>query len=210
MKLDGLSKTQKKPAQGQNAMETIDKNSGGSNALLELTADVVAAYVSNNVVPASELSNLIADVHSALGRVGGSPVAEEPAENQKPADNPKKSVHDDFNICLEDGKKSKSLKRHLMTHYKLTPAASISVLTKDQAETDRLWTALLEGGGQESMCGWLEDRFGVSWQIVPEVLPMVINDANRAPGMCAQQAVMTMRKIDIAAIKAAFAGESLQ
>ena len=95
-------------------------------------------------------------------------------------------------------------------HYKLTPAASISVLTKDQAETDRLWTALLEGGGQESMCGWLEDRFGVSWQIVPEVLPMLINDANRAAGMRAQQAVMTMRKIDIAAIKAAFAGESLQ
>ena len=95
-------------------------------------------------------------------------------------------------------------------HYKLTPAASISVLTKDQAETDRLWTALLEGGGQESMCGWLQDRFGVSWQIVPEVLPMLINDANRAAGMRAQQAVMTMRKIDIAAIKAAFAGESLQ
>lgn len=84
------------------------------------------------------------------------------------------------------------------------------MLTKDQAETDRLWTALLEGGGQESMCGWLEDRFGVSWQIVPEVLPMLINDANRAAGMRAQQAVMTMRKIDIAAIKAAFAGESLQ
>ena len=95
-------------------------------------------------------------------------------------------------------------------HYKLTPAASISVLTKDQAETDRLWTALLEGGGHESMCGWLEDRFGVSWQIVPEVLPMLINDANRAAGMRAQQAVMTMRKIDIAAINAAFAGESLQ
>ena len=84
------------------------------------------------------------------------------------------------------------------------------MLTKDQAETDRLWTALLEGGGQESMCGWLEDRFGVSWQIVPEVLPMLINDANRAAGMRAQQALMTMRKIDIAAIKAAFAGESLQ
>ncbi len=95
-------------------------------------------------------------------------------------------------------------------HYKLTPAASISVLTKDQAETDRLWTALLEGGGQESMCGWLEDRFGVSWQIVPEVLPTLINDADRAAGMRAQQAMMTMRKIDIAAIKAAFAGENVQ
>ncbi len=104
-------------------METIDKSYGATSALLELTADVVAAYVSNNVVPASELSNLISDVHSALGRVGGSPVVEEPAEKQKPAVNPKKSVHDDFIICLEDGKKFKSLKRHLMTHYKLTPEA---------------------------------------------------------------------------------------
>lgn len=95
-------------------------------------------------------------------------------------------------------------------HYKLTPAASISVLTKDQAETDTLWAALLNGGGQESMCGWLEDRFGVSWQIVPEVLPKLINDADQAAGMRAQQAMMTMRKIDIAAIKAAFAGETAQ
>lgn len=95
-------------------------------------------------------------------------------------------------------------------HYKLTPATSISVLTKDQAETDKLWAALLDGGGQESMCGWLEDRFGVSWQIVPEVLPKLINDANRAAGMRAQQAMMTMRKIDIAGIEAAFAGESVQ
>ncbi|MFN4025088.1 MAG: VOC family protein [Hyphomonas sp.] len=94
--------------------------------------------------------------------------------------------------------------------YKLTPAASISVLTKDQAETDRLWAALLEGGGQESMCGWLEDRFGVAWQIVPEVLPRLINDADRAAGMRAQQAMLTMRKIDIAAIEAAFAGEAVQ
>lgn len=92
--------------------------------------------------------------------------------------------------------------------YKLTPAASISVLTKDQAETDRLWSALLAGGGQESMCGWLEDRFGVAWQIVPEVLPRLINDADRAAGMRAQQAMLTMRKIDIAAIEAAFAGET--
>lgn len=94
--------------------------------------------------------------------------------------------------------------------YKLTPAASISVLTKDQAETDRLWTALLEGGGKESMCGWLEDRFGVAWQIVPEMLPMRINAADRAAGQRAQAAMMTMRKIDIAGIEAAFAGEEVR
>lgn len=89
--------------------------------LMELTAEVVAAYVSNNSVPAGELPNLIADVHSALGRMGtpAAPVAV--VEKQKPAVNPKRSIHDDYIICLEDGKKFKSLKRHLMTHYGLTP-----------------------------------------------------------------------------------------
>lgn len=93
--------------------------------------------------------------------------------------------------------------------YKLTPAASISVLTKDQAETDRLWAALLEGGGQESMCGWLEDKYGVSWQIVPEILPRLIGNEDREAGLRAQQAMLQMRKIDIAKIKAAFAGENV-
>jgi len=88
--------------------------------LIELTADVVAAYVSNNPVPVGELPNLIADVHAALGRVGSAP-EQTPTEKQKPAVSPKKSIHDDYLICLEDGKKFKSLKRHLMTHYGLTP-----------------------------------------------------------------------------------------
>ena len=99
----------------------MDEQQGkNSEVLVELTADVVAAYVSNNPVPVSELSNLIADVHAALGRVtyGGE---QAPVEKQKPAVNPKRSVHDDYIICLEDGKKFKSLKRHLMTHYGLTP-----------------------------------------------------------------------------------------
>jgi len=99
--------------------ETFPKN---IDTLIELTADVVAAYVSNNPVPASELPNLIADIHAALGRVGGNVSPEpQPVDKQKPAVNPKKSVHDDYIVCLEDGKKFKSLKRHLMTHYGLTP-----------------------------------------------------------------------------------------
>lgn len=97
-----------------------DQQTKNDEVLIELTADVVAAYVSNNPVPASELSNLIADVHAALGRVNRS-AEQAPAEKQKPAVNPKRSVHDDYIICLEDGKKFKSLKRHLMTHYGLTP-----------------------------------------------------------------------------------------
>ncbi|TWG65292.1 MULTISPECIES: MucR family transcriptional regulator [unclassified Aminobacter] len=97
--------------------ETVARN---GEMLIELTADVVSAYVSNNPVPVGELPNLIADVYAALGRVEGA-VEQAPTDKQKPAVNPKKSIHDDYLICLEDGKKFKSLKRHLMTHYGMTP-----------------------------------------------------------------------------------------
>ncbi len=90
------------------------------DSLIELTAEVVAAYVSNNPVQVGDLPALIADIHAALARVGGA-VEAAPAEKPKPAVNPKKSVFDDYIVCLEDGKKFKSLKRHLMTHYGLTP-----------------------------------------------------------------------------------------
>ena len=91
-----------------------------NNILIELTADVVSAYVGNNTVSLNDLPNLIADVHVALGNanVGGSGAA---AEKQKPAVPPKKSIHHDYLICLEDGKKFKSLKRHIRTHYDLSP-----------------------------------------------------------------------------------------
>lgn len=92
-------------------------------------------------------------------------------------------------------------------HYKLTPAASISVLTKDQQETDDLWSKLLQNGGEESQCGWLTDRFGVSWQIVPEVLPRLINQEDKVAGKRVQEAMMQMRKIDIATIEAASTGD---
>lgn len=91
-------------------------------------------------------------------------------------------------------------------HFKLNEAASISVLTKDQAETDALWQALTANGGEESMCGWLKDRWGVSWQIVPEVLPRLINQPDKAAGKRVQEAMMQMRKIDIASIEAASTG----
>ena len=97
--------------------ETVARN---GEMLIELTADVVSAYVSNNPVPVGELPNLIADVYAALGRVEGA-VEQAPTDKQKPAVNPKKSIHDDYLICLEDGKKFKSLKRHMMTHYGMTP-----------------------------------------------------------------------------------------
>ena len=101
-------------------MELSELPAKNDEMLIELTADVVAAYVSNNPVPAGELPNLISDVHLALSKVGALP-EQAPVDKQKPAVNPKRSVHDDYIICLEDGKKFKSLKRHLMTHYGLTP-----------------------------------------------------------------------------------------
>lgn len=90
--------------------------------------------------------------------------------------------------------------------FALTPAASIVVTTEDQAETDRLWAALIADGGEESRCAWLVDRFGVSWQIVPRVLPQLIGGADPEGAARATEAMMGMRKIDIAALEAAYRG----
>ena len=95
-----------------------DQTSDGD--LIDLAADIVSAYVSNNTVPASDLPALIADVHRALSRTQMGMNEPEP-EPLKPAVNPKKSVFPDYIVCLEDGKKFKSLKRHLRTHYDLSP-----------------------------------------------------------------------------------------
>jgi predicted transcriptional regulator len=92
----------------------------GVAELIDLTADIVSAYVSNNSVAASDLPKLIAEVHQALGRATNGMVEVE-SEPLKPAVNPKKSVFPDYIVCLEDGKKFKSLKRHLRTHYDLSP-----------------------------------------------------------------------------------------
>ncbi len=91
-------------------------------------------------------------------------------------------------------------------HYAQTPAASISVLTEDQAETDKLWGELTASGGQESQCGWLIDRWGVSWQIVPRKMPELLGSPDRAAAGRVQAAMMIMTKIDIAALEKAFAG----
>jgi len=82
--------------------------------------------------------------------------------------------------------------------YKLTPAFSLSVSCKDQAEVDFYWNKLLEGGGRESQCAWLQDRFGLSWQIVPEALPRYLADKDRAKANRVMQAMLQMRKIIVA------------
>jgi predicted transcriptional regulator len=89
---------------------------------IELAADIVSAYVSNNPVPANELASLIQEVHSALLRVtSGAVAAPTSSEAPKPAIAVKKSLNSDYIICLEDGKKFKSLKRHLRTQYNMSP-----------------------------------------------------------------------------------------
>jgi len=90
--------------------------------------------------------------------------------------------------------------------YKFTEAFSLMVDCDSQEEVDRLWDRLIEGGGAPSQCGWLKDRFGLSWQITPGVLMKMIGDKDRAAAGRAMQAMLKMTKIDIAALKRAFEG----
>ena len=91
-------------------------------------------------------------------------------------------------------------------HFKHNEAFSFQIATDDQAETDRLWNAIIKGGGQESQCGWCKDRWGVSWQITPRALIEAVASPDKAAARRAFEAMMGMKKIDIAAIEAARAG----
>ena len=92
--------------------------------------------------------------------------------------------------------------------YKPNEAVSFQVFTEDQEETDRYWNAIVGNGGSESECSWCKDKWGFSWQIVPRVLMAAISSPDAAVAKRAFEAMMTMRKIDIAAIEAAVAGET--
>ncbi|PMR72530.1 VOC family protein [Billgrantia endophytica] len=85
-------------------------------------------------------------------------------------------------------------------------AFSFQVATEDQDETDRYWNAIVGNGGQESQCGWCKDKWGISWQITPVALTKAFTSSDRAAAKRAFDAMMTMRKIDIAQIEAAFRG----
>ena len=87
--------------------------------------------------------------------------------------------------------------------FKHSEAFSFQVATADQAETDRYWNAIVGNGGQESACGWCKDKWGLSWQITPIALTKAVTDPDRAAAKRAFEAMMTMKKIDIAAIEAA-------
>ena len=90
--------------------------------------------------------------------------------------------------------------------FKHNEAFSFQIATDDQAETDRYWNAIVGNGGQESACGWCKDKWGLSWQITPIVLSKSITDPDPAVAQRAFEAMMTMRKIDVAAIEAARRG----
>lgn len=90
--------------------------------------------------------------------------------------------------------------------FKHSEAFSFQVATDDQAETDRLWSAIVDNGGQESECGWCKDKWGLSWQITPRVLTAAYTSPDRAAAKRAFDAMMGMRKIDIATIEAALKG----
>ena len=90
--------------------------------------------------------------------------------------------------------------------FPFTEAISLQVRTEDQEETDRLWNALTSEGGEESMCGWLKDRWGLSWQITPKRLLELIADPDKDRARRAMEAMLTMRKIDIAAVEKAADG----
>lgn len=85
-------------------------------------------------------------------------------------------------------------------------AISFQVSTRDQAETDRYWDAIIADGGSPSMCGWCKDRFGLSWQITPTALMEMMSGPDRAAAKRVMEAMMTMQKIDIAALETAFRG----
>jgi len=90
--------------------------------------------------------------------------------------------------------------------FQFSEAASLSVLCEDQAEVDRLWTSLIIGGGEPSQCGWLKDKFGVSWQIIPKVLPEMLASSDREAAERAMKAMLEMGKLDIEQLRQAYEG----
>ena len=93
-------------------------------------------------------------------------------------------------------------------NFKPNEAVSFMVITEDQAETDRYWNAIVGNGGSESACGWCKDRWGFSWQITPRILLEGNSNADPAVSKRVFDAMMTMRKIDVARIEAAYKGET--
>ena len=126
---------------------------------------------------------------------------------RSPADNPSTSKGEvlvvDFTL---NGQKFSGLNGGPQFHF--TEAVSFQIHCQDQAEVDRLWNAVLENGGKPSACGWINDRWGLSWQIFPEELLEMISSDDRAAAERAMTAMMDMVKIDLAKLREAFEGRT--
>jgi predicted 3-demethylubiquinone-9 3-methyltransferase (glyoxalase superfamily) len=92
--------------------------------------------------------------------------------------------------------------------FPFTEAVSFMIHCKDQAEVDRLWDAIVDGGGQPVQCGWIKDRFGLSWQICPEEMLTMLDSGDRAAARRAFEAMMTMVKLDLPTLRRAYEGET--
>jgi predicted 3-demethylubiquinone-9 3-methyltransferase (glyoxalase superfamily) len=93
--------------------------------------------------------------------------------------------------------------------FKFSEGISLMVTCKTQQEVDRYWTKLTENGGEEGPCGWLKDRFGLSWQIVPEMLTEMLSDSKSGNSEAAMQAMLKMKKLDIAGLEKAYKGSAV-
>jgi len=91
--------------------------------------------------------------------------------------------------------------------FTFSEAVSFQVMCETQAEIDHYWDTLTGGGGQEGPCGWLKDKFGLSWQVVPSAIPKMMTDPDRAKSARVMSAFMKMKKLDLASIERAYAGE---
>ncbi len=130
--------------------------------------------------------------------------------HRTPADTPSQKAGDVITAEIElDGRQFILLNGGPMfTH---SEAVSFVISTEDQAETDRLWDAIVGGGGQERQCGWCKDKWGVSWQITPKrLIDLVFANPDGASAKRAMEAMMTMQKIDIPTIERAAAGETVE
>jgi predicted 3-demethylubiquinone-9 3-methyltransferase (glyoxalase superfamily) len=90
--------------------------------------------------------------------------------------------------------------------FKFNEAISLSIDCEDQAEVDRYWDALIADGGEPSVCGWLKDRFGVSWQVIPKALPEMLNSSDGPAAKRALEAMLEMTKLDVAKLREAYEG----
>jgi predicted 3-demethylubiquinone-9 3-methyltransferase (glyoxalase superfamily) len=125
--------------------------------------------------------------------------------SRSPADNPSTPAGAVLTVDFTlDGAKFIGLNGGPDFHF--TEAISFSIDCQDQAEVDRYWDALTAGGGEESQCGWLKDRFGLSWQVVPRELNEMFESPDREAAKRAMEAMLKMQKLDVATLREAFEG----